>query len=367
MRMIKSVVFGLVSLVCTVNATKTTGKPVLAKRQAVVTVTNNGCTAVCWDLSSSDLGKGIDCDVYCDGGFSTSMPATSTSTSTSTSTVISTVTSFTKAALNPRTVISTTNGDCIAICWDLMPGTECDVQCSSEFKTKMPGNVAHPSGANVPSKAARVANLEARENVQAHEVREARLARKFGGLVARDDTVTVTVTSIPESCTPGPESSISTTIAGIPTILPMQIPQKAGASNISAVLSQASAALSLVQQAQGSTAAAIPSAASSALSEASAFLSSVFATAPISANATVATPAPTGSAFTASATTTATSTSSETTTASTTTTGSPVVSEAGATTGEFPVSNGAAADRTISAGLVLSILVGLAANVAFLI
>lgn len=55
----------------------------------------------------------------------------------------------------------------------------------------------------VPSKAARIANLEARENVQgmltpltsrgprlteitAHKVHEARLARKFGGIVARD-------------------------------------------------------------------------------------------------------------------------------------------------------------------------------------
>ncbi|KAF6219156.1 hypothetical protein HO133_004981 [Letharia lupina] len=401
MRVTKSVVFGLVSLVCTINAIEATGKPVLAKRQAVVTVTNDGCTAICWDLSSSDLGTGTDCDVYCSEGFSTTMPATSTSTSV----VISTVTSSSKTALNQptvvsstggdcsavctgnldegdidcgfdcggsfytampttstsksiptsevalnrRTVISATSGDCTAICWDLMPGTECDVQCKSDFRTEMP----------VPSKAARV-GLEARENVQAHQVREARLARKFGGLVGRDDSMTVTVTSIPEYCTAGPESSISTTVAGIPTILPMQVPQAAGAFDTSAALSQASAAISAVQQ-------VMPSAASSALSQASAALSSMTAAAPISANATIATPASTGSAPTVSATTTATSTSSETGTPSTTTTGSLVVSEVGSTTRTIVPANGALPEYTVPTGLVLSLLVALAANVAFLI
>ncbi|KAF6235533.1 hypothetical protein HO173_006216 [Letharia columbiana] len=213
--------------------------------------------------------------------------------------------------------------------------------------------------ATVPSKAARV-GLEARENVQAHQVREARLARKFGGLVGRDDSMTVTVTSIPEYCTAGPESSISTTVAGIPTILPMQVPQAAGAFDTSAALSQASAALSAVQQ-------VMPSAASSALSQASAALSSMTAAAPISANATIATPASTGSAPTVSATTTATSTSSETGTPSTTTTGSLVVSEIGSTTGTIVSANGALPEYTVSTGLVLSLLVALAANVAFLI
>lgn len=139
MRITKSVVFGLMSLGCTVKAIKANGKPVIAKRQAAVTVTNNGCTAVCEDVSNMD--EGTQCEVYCSGGFSTSMPATSTATSVTTSTV-------TKAALNQRTVVSAVNGDCTAICWDLMPGTECDVQCSSDFKTKMPGNVAHLRGAN---------------------------------------------------------------------------------------------------------------------------------------------------------------------------------------------------------------------------
>ena len=145
MHVTKSVVFGLVSLVCSIDATKATGKPVLAKRQQIMaSVTNDGCTAVCYDLSNLDNGLDSECEVWCTEGFSTKMPVTSTSTST----VISTVTTSAEAALNRRTVVSATNGDCTAICWDLMPGTECDVQCSSDFQTKMPGNVVHPSGAN---------------------------------------------------------------------------------------------------------------------------------------------------------------------------------------------------------------------------
>lgn len=217
----KSVVIGLVSLGCTANATKATSKPVLAKRQATVTVTNNGCTAVCYNVSNVKLWAGPNekpeppgsmlCEVSCDGGLTTQIlstptptsPSKSISTSTVTSTVTSkaaleqrmhisttedgctasctldeeegdwdcsihcegnwsdsstsmpntftstpTVTSTTQAALEQRTVITATNGDCTAVCWNLMPGTECDVQCSSDFKTEMPGNVAHPSGAN---------------------------------------------------------------------------------------------------------------------------------------------------------------------------------------------------------------------------
>ncbi|KAL9134068.1 MAG: hypothetical protein Q9175_004755 [Cornicularia normoerica] len=291
MRITKSVVFGLVSLVCTVTATKVAGKPVLAKRQELVTVT-------------------------------------------------------------------VVNG--------------------------------------VPSKAAHIANLVARENVQgmlipltsrgpcltantAHQVHEARLARKFGGLLARHDTMTVTVTSIPEYCTAGPESFISTTVAGIPTILPMQVPQKAGVSGFSAALSQASAALSAVEQAQGGATGNL-SVASSALSEASALssmasslLSEVMseaiseASASSSSVAATAAPASAGSSPTVSATTTATSTSSETTTASTTTTGSQVVSEAGTAISTSVPITGAAPEYNISIWLVYSLLVGLAANAAFLI
>ena len=258
MRLTNPVVFGLVSLVCSVNATKANGKPVLAKRQAMVTVTHNGCTAICVDYGK-DLGT--ECDVLCDEASSSKEPATSAynfphtltstlratatlksntplnestvvstsngpcgtactynlaedrydcytqcdtmymtmptkSTHTSTSTLRATVTSNTKpplnqstvvstsnnachqtcsvnkaegdidcyftcdvgfskrmlptptsdAALHQRTVVSATQDDCTAVCWDLMPGTECDVQCSSEFKTDMPGNISQISG-----------------------------------------------------------------------------------------------------------------------------------------------------------------------------------------------------------------------------
>lgn len=165
----------------------------------------------------------------------------------------------------------------------------------------------------------------------------------------------MTVASIPEDCTTGTESSISTTVAGIPTILPMQVPQEVGVSDISAAFSSV-----LQDQDSGTATSELPSAASSALSEASALLSSMVATAP------VATPGSTGAAPTVSATTTATSTSSATTTASTTTTTSPSMS--GLTSPWLPItSTGAASEYSVSAGLVLSLLVGLAANVAFLI
>ena len=141
MRVTNSIVFGLVSLTCTVSAAKAPGKPVLAKRQALVTATKDGCTAVCVDLSDMGLGQGTDCDVYCTGGFSTTLPAKSTSTSTKI------VTTTTKAALHQRTM-TLGGGDCIATCWDLMPGTECDVQCKGDFEAEKPGNLAHISGAN---------------------------------------------------------------------------------------------------------------------------------------------------------------------------------------------------------------------------
>ncbi len=244
MRVTKPVVFSLVSLVCTVNATNANPKPILAKRQAIVTVTSNGCTAVCVD--HSDIGMDPECEVFCDRGFSTEVPAASTSTLTLGPTPMTTVTltvtrstakrpsavttetvtrpsiakrpsavtpsiakrpsavtpsiakrttnpsvnqgttitatnsvcsetcsidlekgdfdcSFecdvdlptpmpasptSKAVLDRRSVVSFVDGDCTAICWDLMPGTECDVQCSSDFKTMFPGNIAHSSGAN---------------------------------------------------------------------------------------------------------------------------------------------------------------------------------------------------------------------------
>lgn len=193
MRVTQSVAFGLVSLVCTINASITTAKPVLAQRQGPeVTVSQNGCTAVCID--SPIQGLGYSCSVYCDQASSTKTPATSTYTSTVRSTVRSTVTStvtskakttltqpsvvsakagacqetcsineaevdidcsfscgadFSTAmpvARHQRKMVSAVQDDCTAVCWDLMPGTECDVQCSSDFETAMPGNTAHSSG-----------------------------------------------------------------------------------------------------------------------------------------------------------------------------------------------------------------------------
>lgn len=192
MRVTQSVAVGLVSLLCTVNASRATAKPVLAKSQVgqQVTVSQNGCTAVCMD--NQDEFWASSCEVYCDQTSSTKMPATSTYTSTLRSTVTSTVTSKAKAtltkpsvvsantgachetcsvneaegdidcsfscdadfstampvALHQRTVVSAVQDDCTAVCWDLMPGTECDVQCSSDFKTAMPGNTAHSNCAN---------------------------------------------------------------------------------------------------------------------------------------------------------------------------------------------------------------------------
>ena len=199
MRVTKSVVFGLVCLVCTADSSKATGRPFPAKRQEIVTVTSSGCTAVC-AANYWDAGEAVGCDVDCDDSSWPKTPATSTpkstststSTSTYTSTVVSTVTSKPRPALNQRsvastkqgacyetcsineeegdydcyfscnadfstvitatstsaaalhqrTVVSTIEDGCTAICWDLMPGTECDVQCSSNSKTEMPGNIA---------------------------------------------------------------------------------------------------------------------------------------------------------------------------------------------------------------------------------
>ena len=202
MRVNPSVVFVLVSPVFSANATRASGKPVLAKRQTV-TASNNGCTAVCKDYGP--LLGGVQCDVSCGESSLTAVPTTSTSTSTRkstrtstrTSTVISTVTSKPKTAsnqrstvshpkggchetcsvneaegdydcyftcnadfatiqapsiltqmvvsdpvLHQRTVVSAVAEDCTAVCWDLMPGTECDIQCEGDFKTRMPGNTA---------------------------------------------------------------------------------------------------------------------------------------------------------------------------------------------------------------------------------
>ena len=251
MRVTESVIFGVVGLVSSVNATEATGNPVLAKRQTV-TVSSDGCTAVC--NAYGPKGSGVHCIASCDEASSTKMPSTSTSTSTSTltSTVIKTLTTKAKststtkhasnqptmtsnsdacqeicsineaegefacifecnvdfsttmpptpisdaalhqrtvasnsddcqytcainnaegnfdcgfscyadlsatipptpisdAALYQRTVVSAVEDDCTATCWDLMPGTECDILCSSDLKTEIHGNIILSCGAN---------------------------------------------------------------------------------------------------------------------------------------------------------------------------------------------------------------------------
>ena len=156
MRVSKSIVFGLMSLVCTVNATQARGT-VLAKRESTITSTvmmigtppsvtltpftsviiddwsdDDCCIAVCLISDEDDW----DCQFIFPPESSPSVPATLTSPALPTSDA------HMLASVEPRENFSGTFGDCTALCWDLMPGTECDVQCSSDFKTKMPGKAS---------------------------------------------------------------------------------------------------------------------------------------------------------------------------------------------------------------------------------
>lgn len=99
-------------------APETSPKSVLHKR-VMVTVTNNGCTAVCWDTTPSPA-----CDIQCKGGFAAQVPLPTP-----------------KPTIKPflqRKGLTTTNGDCTAVCWDQYPGTGCDIQCRDASITKMP-------------------------------------------------------------------------------------------------------------------------------------------------------------------------------------------------------------------------------------
>ena len=166
MRVTKPVVFSLVSLVCTVNAIKANSKPILAKRQAIVTVTSNGCTAVCVD--HSDIGMDPECEVFCDRGFSTEVPAASTSTLTLGPTPMTTVTltvtrsthkrpsavttetvattsiakRTTNAPVNQGTTITATNSVCSETCSiDLEKGDfDCSFECDVDLPTPMPAS-----------------------------------------------------------------------------------------------------------------------------------------------------------------------------------------------------------------------------------
>ncbi|KAL2039449.1 hypothetical protein N7G274_007721 [Stereocaulon virgatum] len=122
---------------------------------------------------------------------------------------------------------------------------------------------------NEATKDTAATNLKDRAELEARQAHKARLARKFD-LAARDHIVAVTVTSVPASCTAGPQES--------------------AIAQASMALSEASVAIA--QAGSVTTAApAIPPAASIALSEASAFLSSIAATPvvapPVFANVTI--------------------------------------------------------------------------------
>ena len=57
------IIVGLVSLGCTITANPFNGKPRIAKRVgATVTATFDGCTAVCWDASSTIKCDEVECE-----------------------------------------------------------------------------------------------------------------------------------------------------------------------------------------------------------------------------------------------------------------------------------------------------------------
>lgn len=144
----KSMVFGLASLVCTIKATQVMGN-VLAKRGSTIksTVIMTG-TPPSTSTAGSDDDYGIavcliadEGDWDCQFNFPTVPLSSVSATLTS---PLPTSDAHTVASVKQREQVSGTFGDCTALCWDLMPGTECDVQCSSDYKTKIPGKVARP-------------------------------------------------------------------------------------------------------------------------------------------------------------------------------------------------------------------------------
>ena len=180
------------------------------------------------------------------------------------------------------------------------------------------------------------------------------MAGKFGN-VARDskqdqsflhssrahsdtDTVTVTVTSFPETCT--------------------LVPQELAIQQASIALSEASAAIA---QVAGGTAVTtiLPPAASAALSEASAFLSSLAASPlaplPVSANATVG-PGPSTPGY---ASAPGSSLAINTSPVQVTTPGSPSATNS--------ISQGAAAEGRNFKGFCLMVLTGLLGNIALMV
>jgi len=97
---------------------RATQNPALEKR-GIVTVTNDGCTAVCWNNNPSPA-----CDLQCDGGFAAQV-------------ALPTPKPTLKPVLQPRGLTTTRDG-CTAVCWDQYPGTGCDILCHDTSVTKMP-------------------------------------------------------------------------------------------------------------------------------------------------------------------------------------------------------------------------------------
>ncbi len=93
-------------------------KPVLQER-GIVTVTNDGCTAVCQNNKPNPA-----CDIQCNGGFAAHV-------------ALPTPKPTLKPVLLQRGLTTTHNG-CTAVCWDQYPGTGCDLQCHDSSITKMP-------------------------------------------------------------------------------------------------------------------------------------------------------------------------------------------------------------------------------------
>lgn len=94
------------------------------QKRGVVTVTKDGCTAICWDGRSSSR----ECDVNCGDDFATHM-------------VLPTPKPTPLPALHKRGATVTID-DCTAVCWNQMPGTGCDVQCRASGITKMPASTS---------------------------------------------------------------------------------------------------------------------------------------------------------------------------------------------------------------------------------
>lgn len=136
------------------------------QRRDIVTVTNGGCTAVCWTNEPNPA-----CDIQCSGGFaaqvalptpmSTSKPMLQQRDLTTTVTTngytavcwgepgencdiqfsydvaLPTPKPLSKPMLQQRG-LTTTHDGCTAVCWDQSPGSGCDIMCHDTSITKMP-------------------------------------------------------------------------------------------------------------------------------------------------------------------------------------------------------------------------------------